>query len=225
VKVYVECQKLILISVSGILILVFLFSLDKPLFGVPYSPVIVDRNGSLLGAQVAADGQWRFPGTEKINEKFRIALIEAEDSRFRSHLGVDPLAIARAVIQNFRGRKIVSGASTITMQTIRLARGTRKRTFTEKVIEAIFALRLELLKSKDEILALYSANAPFGANVVGLEAAAWRWFGRSSEDLSWAEAATLAVLPNSPALIHPGRNRDTLKTKRDFLLKKLFSRG
>ena len=224
-KVYIEYRKLILISVFGILILVFLFSLGKPLFEVPYSPVIFDRNGNLLGAQVSADGQWRFPGTEKINEKFKIALIEAEDSRFFSHMGVDPLAIARAAVQNIRGGRIVSGASTITMQTIRLARGTRKRTFIEKGIEAALALRLEFFKSKNEILALYSANAPFGANVVGLQAAAWRWFGRSPDDLSWAEAATLAVLPNSPAIIHPGRNRETLKNKRDSLLNKLFSRG
>jgi penicillin-binding protein 1C len=95
----------------------------------------------------------------------------------------------------------------------------------EKGIEASLALRLEFFKSKNDIIALYSANAPFGANVIGLQAAAWRWFGRSPDDLSWAEAATLAVLPNSPALIHPGRNRETLKNKRDSLLRKLFSRG
>jgi penicillin-binding protein 1C len=156
VKVNIEFRRLILISVFGILILVFLLSLEKPLFEVPYSPVIFDRNGILLGAQVASDGQWRFPGTEKVNEKFKIALIEAEDSRFLRHLGVDPLAIARAAIQNISGKRIVSGASTITMQTIRLARGTRKRTFMEKGIEAIFALRLEFFKSKNDILALYS---------------------------------------------------------------------
>jgi penicillin-binding protein 1C len=207
------------------LLLGFAFCLPKNLFKVPYSPVLYDRNGHLLGAQVAADGQWRFPGKEKINEKFTIALIEAEDKRFRRHPGIDPLAIARATVQNIRGGRIVSGGSTITMQTIRLSRGFKKRTFLEKCIEAVMALRLEIGRSKNDILALYAANAPFGANVVGLEAAAWRWFGRSPEDLSWAEAATLAVLPNSPALIHPGRNRETLKNKRDALLNLLFSRG
>ena len=208
-----------------VLLLVFIFSLPNPLFDVPYSPVLFDREGNLLGAQVASDGQWRFPGAENVNGKFTFALIETEDRRFRTHLGIDSLAIARAAYQNIRGKRIISGGSTITMQTIRLARGARKRTFFEKFIEAYLAFRLEVGNSKNKILALYSANAPFGANVVGLEAAAWRWFGRSSNDLSWAEAAVLATLPNSPALIHPGRNRETLKAKRDLLLNKLFKRG
>lgn len=220
-------QRRLIISgaVLVILIFAFIFSLPRPLFNVSYSPVLYDREGNLLGAQVAADGQWRFPGAETINEKFSIALIETEDRRFRGHPGVDPLAVARATVQNIRNRKIISGGSTITMQTIRLARGFKKRTIFEKCIEAILALRLEIGRSKDDILSLYAANAPFGANVVGLQAAAWRWFGRSPEDLSWAEAATLAALPNSPALIHPGRNRETLKNKRDNILEKLFIRG
>jgi len=203
----------------------FAFCLPKPLFDVSYSPVLYDKNGNLLGAQVASDGQWRFPGNDTVNEKFTIALIEAEDRRFRRHPGVDLPAIGRAALQNIRGGRIISGASTITMQTIRLARGFKKRTYFEKGIEAVMALRLEIGRSKNEILALYAANAPFGANVVGLEAASWRWFGRSSDDLSWAEAAALAVLPNNPAIIHPGRNRDTLKNKRDALLQKLFNAG
>jgi penicillin-binding protein 1C len=197
-------------SAFVVLALIFARSINEPLFKLSYSPVLYDREGKLLGAQVAVDGQWRFPASEKLNEKFVMALIETEDRRFRRHLGVDPLAIARAAYLNIRHGKVVSGGSTISMQTIRLARGSRRRTFPEKFVEAVLALRLELGRSKDDILSLYAANAPFGANVVGLEAAAWRWFGRSSEELSWAEAATLAVLPNSPALIHPGRNRETL---------------
>jgi penicillin-binding protein 1C len=222
---YVTKKRLIIGGALLILLLAFIFSLPRPLFNVPYSPVLFDREGNLLGAQVASDDQWRFPGTDKINEKFALALIETEDRRFRRHFGVDPLAIARAAFQNIRGKRIISGGSTITMQTIRLARGARKRSFFEKFIEAYLAIRLEAGNSKNKILALYSANAPFGANVVGLEAAAWRWFGRSSNDLSWAEAAVLAALPNSPALIHPGRNRETLKVKRDSLLNKLFKKG
>jgi penicillin-binding protein 1C len=111
------------------------------------------------------------------------------------------------------------------MQTIRLSRGHRKRSIFEKVIEAYLAVRLEATHSKKKILTMYATNAPFGANVIGIEAAAWRWFGRSAEDLSWAEAATLAILPNSPALIHPGRNRDALRDKRDGLLKRLNEKG
>jgi len=222
---HVNKKRLIIGGGAVVLLLAFIFSLPDPLFDVPYSPVLFDREGNLLGAQVASDGQWRFPGTEKVNEKFTLALIETEDRRFRRHSGVDPFAIVRAAYQNIRGKRIISGGSTITMQTIRLARGARKRSFSEKVIEAYLAVRLEAGNSKNKILALYSANAPFGANVVGLDAAAWRWFGRSSNDLSWAEAAVLATLPNSPALIHPGRNRETLKAKRDLLLSKLFKNG
>ncbi|MDR3019700.1 MAG: penicillin-binding protein 1C [Treponema sp.] len=214
-----------ILAVFLVLILLFVSSLPKPLFDVYYSPVVYDREGKFLGAQVAHDGQWRFPGTEKLNDKFVTALLEAEDRRFRRHLGVDPAAVARALVQNIRAKRVISGGSTITMQTIRLSRGLRKRTILEKGIEAVLALRLEIGYSKNEILALYAANAPFGANVVGLEAASWRWFGRSCEDLSWAEAATLAALPNSPALIHPGRNREMLKIKRDALLAKLNNRG
>jgi len=221
----IKYRRLLFGAAIAIMILVFAFSIRGALFDVPYSPVLYDRGGNLLGARVAADGQWRFPGTEKINERFAAALIEAEDRRFKKHLGVDPAAVARAAVQNIRGRRVISGASTLTMQTIRLARGSRRRTFYEKLIEAVLAVRLEIGNSKEKILSLYAANAPFGANVVGLEAAAWRWFGRSSGDLSWAEAAALAVLPNSPALIHPGRNRDLLKSKRDSILIKLNERN
>jgi len=218
-------RRLLFIFFTGALSFVFALSFRGAVFKTSYSPVLYDREGRLLGAQVATDGQWRFPGTGKPNEKFVIAIIEAEDRRFKRHSGVDPLAVIRAAYQNIRGGKVISGGSTITMQTIRLARNSRKRTLPEKFVEAVLALHLELGKTKSDILNLYAANAPFGANVVGIEAAAWRWFGRNSEELSWAEAATLAVLPNSPGLIHPGRNREALKTKRDALLERLCSRG
>jgi penicillin-binding protein 1C len=138
---------------------------------------------------------------------------------------VDPLALLRAAYLNAKHRRVVSGGSTISMQVIRLARDGRPRTVGEKVVEMIWALRLELRASKEEILALYAAHAPFGGNVVGLEAAAQRYFGRSPDDLSWAEACVLAVLPNNPALVHPGRNRAELRAKRDGLLRRLRERG
>lgn len=200
-------------------------ALPDPLFDSPVSTVLLDRNGTLLGAKIAADEQWRFPLRQDVSEKFRTALIHFEDKRFLSHPGVDPLALARALYLNLTQGRIVSGGSTISMQVIRLARQNPDRTLWEKMLEAILALRLELAYSKHEILAFYSAHAPFGGNVVGLEAAAWRYFGRAPERLSWAETCTLAVLPNSPALIHPGRNRERLKTKRDALLKRLYDAG
>jgi penicillin-binding protein 1C len=202
----------------------FALCLPDPLFEVSWSPALYDREGRLLGALAALDGQWRFP-PGPVNGKFAAAIIEAEDRRFRLHPGVDPLSLLRALGQNIRAGRVVSGASTITMQCVRLMRRGRPRTPGEKALEGIMALRLETGRSKDDILALYAANAPFGANVVGLEAAAWRWFGRGQAELSWAEAAVLAVLPNGPGLIHPGRNRDLLRQKRDVLLEKLCRRG
>ena len=195
-----------------------------PLFDVSYSKVLTSREGDLLGASIAADEQWRFPPLSRVPEKYRVAVLRFEDRRFDRHLGVDPLAVLRALWRNFREDRVVSGASTITMQVVRLSRG-KERTYREKLIEALLALRLERSLSKDEILALYAAHAPFGGNVVGLEAAAWRYFGRGPGDLSWAEAALLAVLPNNPSLMHPGRNRDGLGRRRDALLRDLSQAG
>ncbi|RPI76633.1 MAG: penicillin-binding protein 1C [Desulfobacteraceae bacterium] len=205
-------------------LIAFYYCLPRPLFRDPYATVILDRDHALLGALIADDGQWRFPPEPMVPEKFAKALIEYEDRRFFQHNGIDPLALARALIQNIRGRKIVSGASTLSMQITRLARKNRPRTFFQKTIEMIMALRLETLYSKQEILALYAAHAPFGGNIVGLPAAARQYFGRDAHNLSWAEACMLAVLPNSPALIHPGRNRDLLLQKRNRLLDRLYER-
>jgi penicillin-binding protein 1C len=111
------------------------------------------------------------------------------------------------------------------MQLARLVRGNPPRTLGEKAVEAALALRIECSYSKTQILALYAANAPYGGNVVGMEAAARRYFGRAPDTLSWAEAATLAVLPNDPALINPGRGRAELQRKRDAVLARLRRRG
>ena len=110
------------------------------------------------------------------------------------------------------------------MQLIRISR-RKQRTYWQKFIELILALKIEIQYSKKEIFALYAANAPFGGNVVGLEAASWRYYGRSPHLLSWAEAATLAVLPNAPSLIYPGKNQTRLLKKRNFLLHKLYSKN
>lgn len=197
-------------------------SLPQPLFIKTHSQVLLDRQGRLLSAHIAEDGQWRFPAIEKVPDKFATALIQFEDRRFREHSGVDSLALLRASYDNLRQQRIVSGASTLSMQVIRIARGNPPRTFIEKLVEMLRSWRLESLYSKDEILQLYASHAPFGGNVVGLEAAAWRYFARDPEHLSWAEQAMLAVLPNNPALIHPGRNRTQLLQKRNRLLARLY---
>jgi len=212
-----------LIIATGIFLLgVYYFSLPNILFHDPYSTVLEARDGNLLGATIAGDGQWRFPEGKEVPEKFKVAITTFEDKRFYSHPGVDLLALTRAINQNIKSREIISGGSTLTMQVIRLARKNRSRTFGEKIIEIILATRLELRYSKDEVLSLYTAHAPFGGNVVGLEAACWRYFGRDASQLSWSDAALLAVLPNNPSLIHLGKNRGLLKKKRDRLLSRLL---
>jgi penicillin-binding protein 1C len=187
--------------------------------------VLVDRNGELLSATIAEDGQWRFPEAREIPEKFSQALITYEDKRFRSHPGVDLLSLGRAMRQNLKAGKVVSGGSTLSMQLIRLSRKGKERNIFQKVVEIVMATRLEIRYSKQEILNQYASHAPFGGNVVGLEAACWRYFGRDPAELSWGEAAMLAVLPNAPSLIHPGKNRDLLRRKRDLLLDKLEHNG
>ena len=152
-----------------------------------------------------------------------VALREALKPDF-GHYQQQILDNCQAMVRAFldRGYRIVSGGSTVTMQVVRLSRPGKPRTVRQKLIEIVLALRLEAARSKDEILALYAGYAPFGGNVVGLDAAAWRYFGRPPVELSWAEAATLAVLPNNPALIHPGRNRSQLLEKRNRLLDRLL---
>lgn len=206
-------------------LLAWLFCLPRELFkGTSYSTVVVDRNGELLGARIADDSQWRFPPSGTVPAKFAQALVTYEDRNFYSHIGVDPLAVARALRQNLKAGRTVSGASTISMQVMRLAKG-RERNIVSKLFEMFEATRLEARYSKDEILALYAAHAPFGGNVVGLEAASWRYFGRDASEMSWAEAAALAVLPNAPALVHPGKNREVLLEKRNSLLRRLHEAG
>lgn len=197
----------------------------RALFKTSYSTLLYSAEGELLGARIAPDGQWRFPAVDSLPEKFTACLTTYEDKRFFYHPGIDLPAIARAIRLNMKAGKVVSGGSTITMQLARIARGNKDRNWYEKGVEACWALFLETTHSKRELLNLYASHAPFGGNVIGLETAAWRYFGRDASHLSWAESATLAVLPNSPALIHPGRNRNQLKKKRDRLLAALRERG
>lgn len=215
-------QKVIL-CILAFLVTGYIFCLPRHLFHVPYSTVVTDRNEELLGARIASDGQWRFPPRNTTPEKIKECLITFEDKHFYHHWGVNPFAIGRAFYQNVKNKRIVSGSSTLTMQTIRLARN-ESRTFREKLIEMIWATRLEFRASKEEILSMYISHAPFGGNVVGLDAAAWRYFGHSADDLSWAESAMLAVLPNAPAMIHLSKGRKTLLDKRNRLLKQLLEK-
>ena len=201
--------------------MVFYFSLPKTLFQEPYSTVIESKEGELLGAKIARDGQWRFPAQDSVPFKFKKCIVYFEDEYFYAHPGFNPVAMVNAVKQNQKAGKVVRGGSTLTQQVIRLSRKGKGRTYFEKIIEIILATRLELRHSKNKIIELYAAHAPFGGNVVGLEMASWRYFGVQSHQLSWAESATLAVLPNAPSLIYPGKNQQKLLRKRNNLLLKL----
>ena len=218
-------RKAIILILLEVLLAGWLCCLPGDLFrDTPYATVVTDRGGELLGARIASDGQWRFPPCDTVPSRYATALIQFEDRHFRWHPGVDPLALVRALRSNLREGHVVSGGSTITMQVVRMSRG-KERTLWQKGVEAVLATRLESRLSKDEILALYASHAPFGGNVVGLDAAAWRYFGRPADELSWAESATLAILPNAPSSIHPGKGRDRLLEKRNRLLERLHERG
>jgi penicillin-binding protein 1C len=213
----------IIIIAAGVAITPVLLS-PLPRFRTPLSTVVEARDGSLLGAKIADDGQWRFPPSDSVPYKFEKALLVFEDNYFYYHPGVNPVALVRAAIQNIKEGKIVSGGSTITMQVARLSRGNKPRTYTGKMLEIFSAIKLEIFRSKKEILKMYASNAPFGGNTIGLDAATWRYSGNSQYNLSWAEAATLAVLPNSPSLVFPGKNQARLKQRRDDVLRKLYTR-
>ncbi len=208
----------------ALLLIAYYFCLPKVLFDTPTATVIESREGFLLGAKIADDGQWRFPVVDSVPNKFKSCLLSFEDSYFYKHLGFNPFSMAMAILENVAAGETVRGGSTITQQVIRLSRNHKKRSYREKCIELILATRLELRSSKDEILKLYVSHAPFGGNVVGLEVAAWRYFGLLPYQLSWAESATLAVLPNAPSLIYPGKNQEKLLKKRNRLLKKLYTK-
>lgn len=194
------------------------------MFEVTYSTTLYDKDGNLMSGQVSADGQWRFYPTQNVPERYKQALITYEDEWFRYHFGLNPVSVVRAGYANFKADEVVRGGSTITMQVARMA-NPKARTLWNKFREMFVSIKLELNYSKDEILNLYANHAPFGGNVVGIEAASWRYFGRQASDLSWAEASLLAVLPNAPSLIRLDKNRELLLQKRDRLLAKLYQSG
>ncbi len=218
---YIKANK-IKSAIVIVLIIAYYFCLPKQLFSDPKATIITSKTNRLLGAQIANDGQWRFPQNDSIPEKFKICIIQFEDAYFYKHPGFNPVSIFKAFRDNLQSDGNKRGGSTLTQQVIRLSRKGQNRTYFEKAIEIILATRLELRESKDQILAYYASNAPFGGNVVGLDAASWRYFNRDANQLSWAEHATLAVLPNAPSLIYPGKNQEQLLKKRNRLLKKLL---
>ncbi|MBN1893668.1 penicillin-binding protein 1C [bacterium] len=214
-------------SVLASLILVFiLIPVPDPVFTPDYSTAVLDKNGRILRVFLNKREQWHFApdDTLAIPEKLKKAVLLQEDRTFNWHPGINPAAVIRAAIQNLRARKTVSGASTITMQVARLMK-PKRRNAAGKLLEMMQALKMEVLFSKKKILKLYLDHAPYGGNIVGYRAASLRYFRKMPEQLTWAEAATLAVLPNAPGVISPERSPGMLKRKRDRLLKLLAERG
>ena len=214
-----------LILLSLLIPLFIISRIPDPLFPTDYSTLVLDEEGRYLRVFLNSREQWIFPDDgREIPERLKIAVLHFEDKRFEHHHGVDLAAVFRAIYQNLRKGEVVSGASTITMQLARLMK-PKERTIKNKLIEMLQAVRIEMKYSKEEILKLYLLHAPYGGNIVGYRTASLRYFGKEPENLSWAEAATLAVLPNNPAHVNPLQNRERLKEKRDELLASLYEAG
>lgn len=192
---------------------------------VPCSAQAVDQQGRLLRLFTTVDGYWRLPAhLDHIDPQFTRLLLACEDKRFWSHHGVDPLALGRAVQQLIWHSRIISGASTITMQTVRLLH-PRPRTLRSKLIEMAEALRLEWHLSKRQILETYLTLAPYGGNLEGIEAACRFYFEKTAAQLTPSEAALLISLPQSPERRRPDRHPDQAKAARNQVLVRLLDNG
>lgn len=218
-------HKLVLTSLCCLLGLIYLSTLPEPLFPSEASVQILDDEDELIHAYLNKIDHYQFPlSSDTLPYKLAQAIISFEDQQFYSHFGVDPLAIARAFWSNIRSDEIISGASTITMQVARIMQ-PKPRTYWNKFIEILQALRLEIRFSKAEILQMYVNHAPYGRNFIGVETAAYFYFKKKLLHLTWAEAALLAVLPNAPGLLNPTKNQSLLLKKRNKLLQILSTNG
>jgi penicillin-binding protein 1C len=187
---------------------------------------VVDRHGKLLRAYAMPDGRWRLPAeTHAVDPSYRALLIAAEDRRFRSHHGVDPMALARAAWQFIAHGRIVSGGSTLTMQVARLIAPRRERSLGVKLTQMVRAVQLERRYSKDEILNLYLTLAPFGGNLESVRAASLSYFGKEPKRLSLAESALLVALPQSPETRRLDRHPEVARAARDRLLGRMVAIG
>ena len=191
------------------------------------STTIVDRNGKLLRAYAMADGRWRLPVDARtgVDPGYLKLLLAYEDRRFYSHAGVDPFALGRAALQLVSRGHIVSGGSTITMQLARLMEPRRERSISAKLRQMVRALEIERQLSKDQILDLYLALAPYGGNLEGVRAASIAYFGKEPKRLSLAEAALLVALPQSPETRRADRYPDVARSARDRVLDRMVEDG
>ena len=191
-----------------------------------HSTLVVDREARLLRPYATAEGRWRLPATrDQVDPRFVDMLLAYEDRRFRSHPGIDPLAMGRAAVQFVTSGRIVSGGSTITMQVARLLEPRAERSLTAKLRQMVRAIQLERVLTKDEVLALYLSLAPYGGNLEGIRAASLAYFGKEPRRLTMAEAALLVALPQSPELRRPDRSVEVARAARDRVLDRIASSG
>ena len=193
--------------------------------GRDVSVLVLARDGSILRGFLSRDGKWRLPASpEAVDPVYVKMLIAAEDRRFAAHPGVDPVAATRAMGQLVMRRHVVSGASTLTMQAVRLLE-RRPRTWAAKLAEMGEAVALERRMSKADVLGLYLTLAPFGGNLEGVRAASLAYFGKEPARLSLGEAALLVAIPRSPDRLRPDRHPDAARAARDRLLRRLAEQG
>jgi penicillin-binding protein 1C len=186
-----------------------------------FSTLVVDRDGKLLRPYATPEGRWRMPATrENVDPRFLQLLLAYEDKRFYAHPGIDPYALGRAFAQLATQGRIVSGASTITMQVARLLEPRAERSFNAKLRQMLRALEIERALSKDEVLALYLSLAPYGGNLEGVRAASLAYFGKEPRRLTLGEAAMLVALPQSPERRRPDRSSRALREARDRVLER-----
>ena len=196
-----------------------------PLKEVNPARVVVDEKGTPLWRFADSDGIWRYPVTiEDVSPRYLEALIQYEDRWFWDHPGVNPFSVLRAAWQDLSSGKVVSGGSTLTMQVARLL-DPHPHTFGGKVRQLWRAMQLEWHLSKREILTLYLNRAPFGGTLQGVGAASWAYLGKSPAQLSYSEAALLAVLPQAPSRLRPDRWPERAEAARNKVLERMVTQG
>ncbi|WP_112324023.1 penicillin-binding protein 1C [Oceanibium sediminis] len=197
-----------------------------PPLGSPTSQVVADRDGVPLRIFLARDDRWRLPvSPARVDPGYLAQLIAYEDKRFYSHAGVDPLALLRAARDSALAGRVVSGGSTLTMQTARLLDGGGTGRLSGKFRQMRLALALERRLSKAEILQIYLTRAPFGGNLEGVRAASFSYFGKDAHRLSPAEAALLVALPQAPESRRPDRSPAAARKARDAVLARSAASG
>jgi penicillin-binding protein 1C len=218
--------KIIRISLTAFVVLFSLFVAAIIITPLPLdkinhwnaSPLVLDREGRIIHARLSTDSEWAIavPFAD-MGKWLPVIVVSAEDKRFWQHPGLDPLALLRATAQNLMSGKVVSGASTITSQLIRIAL-PKERTFSAKAVEFLQAIKLNFLLNKEEVLTLYLNRAPMGGNIRGVEAAARIYFNKRAKDLSAGEAALLVGLLRGPSLYRPDRNPQGAMARRDAII-------